>query len=443
MELITNHKYELEIKHLVDAFFQNEEIKNKSIKIYSQISSEWVTSKLQINGSLVIEEKGKYKDKNDIKRNMYILLSNHLNKQLKWGILTGIRPLKLFSKYIDSVGIESTRKMLRDKYFISGEKIEKAFNVIITQKKLNIDLKKDNVYIHIPFCKTKCTYCSFGSAMLSKDLVDTYIEALIKEINSFEKDKEILTIYVGGGTPSAIDEKNLEKLMIAVKEKFGEVKEFTFEAGRVDTITKEKLEIIKKYGVNRISINPQTFSEKTLVDINRECSNERFIEVYKLARKHFDNINMDLIIGLEDETLDDFKNTLKYVKDLNPESITVHPLYIKTKAHMNKKDLSKDKIVNDMYNEFEVFYKQNTYNPYYMYRQKNISANLDNVGYSKEGCEALYNIISISENANVYGFGSSAITKLESAKVRIENIKNIKEYISRIDEMIQRKILKK
>ena len=407
--------------------------------------------------------KNRLDKKNYIKRALYKYLKKITNKNLLWGALTGIRPVNIVTTLLENEnGISDSKilKYLKNEYLISDEKGKILINIakneenILKRKQIKDCKEIYSVYIGVPFCKSTCLYCSFASYDIEKNkkYVNDFLIALENELrNSTKKRLKPLTLYIGGGTPTSFsDEDFLKFLNIVIK--YVDVKnvvEWTIEAGRPDTINKNKLLLMKEYGVSRISINPQTFNQKTLDLIGRKHTVEDIKEKYSLARKvGFDNINMDIILGLPDEKLDDVVNTLIEIGKLKPDSLTVHSLALKRAARLN---LEKENWVNNhylagldeksgtIYNMFkcsEYLSKLLCLKPYYLYRQKNIAGNLENVGYAKNNKECIYNIMMMSERHTVYGFGGGASTKIvkykgsEKIVERIEGYKGLMEYIN-------------
>ncbi|MCR4922955.1 MAG: coproporphyrinogen dehydrogenase HemZ [Lachnospiraceae bacterium] len=406
--------------------------------------------------------------KNNIKRIIYKNLSRHLNKELPWGTLTGIRPVKLFMKGIDS-GLSD--KVILDKmseeYLLSKERSELGLRIAHNESNILKSLVKGrgySLYLGIPFCPSTCLYCSFTSYPIGKYkmLVGDYLAALKKEIDyvaaESRKNKKILeTVYIGGGTPTTLSEEELTDLISYIKEKLdlSEVREFTLEAGRPDSITEGKLKVLKKMGVSRISINPQTMNDPTLKVIGRAHSVKEVYDAYKMARAQgFDNINMDLILGLPGEDMPEVKKTFEAIGELEPDSVTVHSLAIKRAAGMQ--EYLKENPDISLNNSAEImdysmnFMSKKGLEPYYLYRQKNMAGNYENVGYSKKGCEGLYNILIIEEVQSIVACGAGTVSKRvytdrEGRPLgrieRCDTVKDIKLYISRIDDMIARKKL--
>lgn len=383
-----------------------------------------------------------------VKKALYDILVKKFNKQLPWGCLTGIRPTKVAYELL-AEGI--------DKYFVKEELI-KQFGVSATKAKL-VDrtiknqhgiIKNDkliDLYVNIPFCPTKCSYCSFISSEYHavEQLIPKYIEALVKEIRAvkkiiFNNAYIVKTIYIGGGTPSVLSAEDLETIL---QELMFDVSEFTVECGRPDTITKEKLDVLKKYGVTRISINPQTFVDSTLKRIGRKHTSKDVIEAYKLALDYDFHINMDLIAGLPEESLRGFKKSIQTVLELCPSNITIHTLALKKGSELVKEETANENEVTEKMVEYgQQMLLENGYKPYYMYKLKNQNAGLENVGfYIDKTC--MFNIDSMEETASIIACGANAISKriyfLENRIERQANVKFANDYIARIDELIQKK----
>ncbi|RGX13110.1 coproporphyrinogen dehydrogenase HemZ [Paraclostridium sordellii] len=401
------------------------------------------------------------KTKTVIKRSMFKVLDKVFETYVPWGVLTGIRPVKIVHSLLDKGISESEiREILKNNYLIKDEKIDLALDIAKRERVFiyPIDKNKISLYVSIPFCPTRCVYCSFPANPMKQfgHLRDDYIKALIKEIKGLAKllkdtNKEIETLYIGGGTPTALEADQLDTLINALFKELDltNIKEFTVEAGRPDTITKEKLEVMKKHNVTRISINPQTMNDETLVKIGRDHNVNDIVDCFKLARSlGFDNINMDIILGLVDENLDMVRNTLEKIKELNPESLTVHTLAIKRastlKENLDKYELTRYEEMIKMIELSMEYAKDMGLNPYYMYRQKHMLGNLENIGYAKEGFECIYNIQIMEEKQSNLAVGAGAISKYvyvdEDRIERTDNVKNVELYIERIEEMIERKV---
>lgn len=376
----------------------------------------------------------------------------------KWGILTGIRPAKLYRRFWDLMGEESANDFFENEFRVGRKKLSLLKE---TAKSEDDIIKKSgkksiSIYISIPFCPSRCSYCSFVSHSIERasDLIPQYVELLCDELDKTAKlvkklNLQVMTVYVGGGTPTTLSAEQLTVLLNSIHKNFGyDFDELTVEAGRPDTITKEKLLALKNGGVTRISINPQTMNDDVLKNIGRRHTADETVSAFLLAREcGFDNINMDLIAGLPGDTLESFKNTIDKIISLNPENVTVHSLSLKRSSGMGRSgDLTylKDGIAaGEMVDYAENRLKSAGILPYYMYRQSKTVGNLENVGYAKKGYEGLYNVYIMDETHTILACGASAVTKLKSVSDgQIERIFNYKypyEYISRFDEMIARK----
>lgn len=396
--------------------------------------------------------------KNILKRLLYRILSDFTGQKLPWGNLTGIRPTKIPMQLLEK-GWKNTEiaQYMRDTYYTSSEKTALAIAIANKERHILKDINyKDgySLYVGIPFCPSICLYCSFSSSPLHlwKDKVDLYLDALCKEID-YAADafagRELNTVYIGGGTPTTLEPYQMDRLLTKLEEKFcyDKLKEFTVEAGRPDSITREKLEVLRAHGISRISINPQTMNQKTLDLIGRHHTVEETVEAFHLARElGFDNINMDLIVGLPGEQKEEVQYTMEQLKKLDPDSVTVHSLAVKRAARLRmfkeehkEMTMTNNREIMDMTAAYAAEMGQF---PYYLYRQKNMAGNFENVGYAKEGKEGIYNILIMEEVQSILALGAGASTKMVWAQdriERIENVKDIKNYIERIDEMIDRK----
>jgi len=396
--------------------------------------------------------------KTHIKRVVNAALVKALKTDLPWGLITGIRPSKIVREMRDNgFSDNSIQKHFLDFYECSPSKTKLAMDVAKNEHKLISTMPSGSIslYIGIPFCPTRCLYCSFTSQSIkfSSKLTEPYMDALIKEIKAVAqivKNKQLTidTVYIGGGTPSALNANQIDRLLKEIYHSFdlSKTREFTFEAGRPDTIDIEKLKVINDYGISRISINPQTMNQKTLDIIGRHHTPEDIIKTYELATKlNFDHINTDLIVGLPEENEDDFDHTLREIEKLNPQSVTVHTMSIKRGSYLDEKysmyTMAAANTVNNMLTMASQSMETMKKIPYYMYRQKNMLGNLENVGYCDKGHECLYNIYIMEEVQSIYALGAGASTKIiDGSRIeRIFNVKEVSEYIKRIDEMIARK----
>ncbi len=383
-----------------------------------------------------------------IKLSLYKMLSNHFAKNMPWGSLTGIRPTKIGYDLLKQ-GVEPymLKEALMENFLVSEEKAKLVSNVIQNQKCIIRNDKLVDLYINIPFCPTRCSYCSFISSEYDrvKNLMPDYLNALIKEINEtkkliFDNAYVLRTIYIGGGTPTVLSSDELDMLLSNLNYP---VSEFTVECGRPDTITKEKLEVLKKHNVTRISINPQTFNDSTLKRIGRKHTVQDVIQAYKTALPFEFVINMDLIAGLPGETLRGFKKSIDTAIELAPDNITVHTLSVKNgSVFANSGDTQTNTTTEDMIKYASETLHKNGYKPYYLYRQKNQSQGQENVGYFKEKV-CLFNVDSMEESLSILACGANAISKrvynIDNRIERFANVKDIREYITRIDEMIEKK----
>ncbi len=399
--------------------------------------------------------------KSKIKRRLYFMLYALTGKLLPWGTLTGIRPTKIaITKLEQGWSREEIRDYMGSMYLTSREKIQLSIDIAQRERRLLTPLNYQegySLYIGIPFCPTTCLYCSFPSYPIGKwkGRTGDYLNALFKEIDYTAvkmAGRALDTVYLGGGTPTALPAEDLDALLTRLRAVFpvDRALEFTVEAGRPDSITREKLQVLKGHGVTRISINPQTMKQETLDLIGRRHSVEMVRETFALARElGFDNINMDLIIGLPGETSRDVKNTMEQIKELNPDSVTVHSLAIKRASRLNLLwEEYRDKTGCDIDAMAEIAAqgaKDMGLEPYYLYRQKNMAGNFENVGYAAPGKACIYNILIMEELQTILACGAGTTTKLifpaENRKERIENVKDADQYVERIDEMLRRKKL--
>ena len=388
--------------------------------------------------------------KRHFKNHLYEVLSIQGKKALPWGSLTGVRPTKFARDMIERGEVKPyliSDVLIRD-YHVSNEKAKMVAQILKNQKCIIKNDKLIDLFINIPICPTRCNYCSFISAELSavKDKVDTYLDCVLKELDAVgkmiaEKAYIVRTIYIGGGTPTVLTETQLERLLSKINYP---VSEFTVECGRADTITKEKLEILKKHGVTRISINPQTFCESTLKRIGRKTTNKEVFDAYMLAMQYDFVINMDIIAGLKGEKFGVFKRTINTLLELYPQNVTLHTLSHKNASQIRDEEITNTADVTKMVDYAEKTLQENDYKPYYMYRQKHQVGGLENVGFYRDENVCIFNVDSMEDVASVVAVGAGAISKrvfnLENRIERQPNCKFINDYISRIDEMIEKKV---
>ncbi len=401
------------------------------------------------------------RDKSELKtaQMIFALLSEITGYTPPWGVLTGVRPSKLMLRLIEDMGEEAAKNYFMGSLLVSKDKTDLAYTVAKAEERI-VNLTEDNsfsLYVSIPFCPTRCSYCSFVSHSISnsnaRKLLPEYLEKLYEEIEytgkiASELGLRLESVYFGGGTPGVLEAPQMDRLLCAVENSFdlSTVREYTVEAGRPDTITPEKLRILRLHNVGRISINPQTFNLKTLEIIGRNHSVEQAVKAYQLASAYdFDCINMDLIAGLPEESFADFKSSLDTAISLSPGNITVHTLALKRSSELNAagSGVADGNEAKQMLEYASSALNVNGYKPYYMYRQSKCVGNLENVGWCKKGKECLYNVFMMEECHSVLAVGAGAVTKLrQPGSTNIERIFNYKypyEYISGFDKITERK----
>lgn len=469
--------FEYDIHSLVKAFFPAEEVlvtaeeKQVDERISFRLAVIYETEPDQIRFDIIeddtvirsaktdVDFADRKGTKNKLKQALYQLLEAYSGQTLPWGTLTGIRPTKIpMSMLEEGKSEEEITSYMKETYFASDEKID--LSIQVAQRELELLQKIDyengySLYIGIPFCPSTCLYCSFTSYPIGlwSKRVDEYLDALEKEIDfTAEKfrDKHLNSIYIGGGTPTTLSPEQLDRLITKIENSFdfSRLLEFTVEAGRPDSITEEKLLALRKHHISRISINPQTMKQETLELIGRHHTVQQTIDSFRLARSlGFDNINMDLIVGLPEESLEDVENTMKQLMELKPDNLTVHSLAVKRAARLRMQR-----------EEYEGLHMENTWDtialtaeyaqkmglePYYLYRQKNMAGNFENVGYARPGCAGVYNILIMEEKQTIMALGAGATTKFVmdggSRIERVANVKDVTNYLDRVDEMIERK----
>ncbi len=397
--------------------------------------------------------------KNVIKQLLYEMLCERTGRTLPWGSLTGIRPTKIALTCLEEGWKpEEIRDYMKKTYMASDEKIDLCIEIAAREKELlaPVDYERGySLYVGIPFCPTTCLYCSFTSYPIGKwkGRTGLYLGALFQELEYTARKmagRPLDTIYFGGGTPTSLEAEDLEAILCKVESLFDtkNVLEFTVEAGRPDSITREKLQVLRDHGITRISINPQTMNQKTLDLIGRRHTVEQVKDTFYMARElGFDNINMDLIMGLPQEGISEVEYTLGEIRSLRPDSLTVHSLAIKRAARLNmfKEDYSNLTIRNtpEMIEMSMGCAREMGMEPYYLYRQKNMAGNFENVGYALPGKACLYNILIMEEMQTIAACGAGTTTKVvfpaQNRRERCENVKEVEQYIERIDEMIGRK----
>lgn len=450
--------YKIRLNGITDKYDYNE-----LIKIFLK-PEEFIT----ISDDDVFDEDGSYEviqineefatDKNVIKRDIFKKLSEITGINPPWGILTGVRPVKMAGEMLNQVhDLQTVHDKLQNFYLLDDEKSDLVLDTLKYQLKMlpKADAKSVGVYIGIPFCPTRCLYCSFTSNQKGPEDIEKYLNALLTEIKyagKAMKDSGMWTesIYIGGGTPTTLNAEQLDLLIKTVKDNFDLTKciEFTVEAGRPDTITKEKLDVLAVNGIERISINPQTMKDETLKLIGRSHSVDDIRNAFKIANEgNRFKINADLIAGLPDETPDDFRKTLEEVIGLDPANITVHTLAVKRASRLIETDegyhYRQAKVVDEMLKISSEMLNEAEYRPYYLYRQKHMAGALENVGYCKNDTPCVYNIRIMDEHQSILALGAGGISKRyypeENRLERVPNVSNYEIYIERLDEMIERK----
>lgn len=463
---VKNHNFWFELENLTRLFFPNEKI--NVFKTFDSAEQPYiyteVADKVKIEVSINNFKKSLVADKTDDNeltsaQLLYKLLCQYSGYTQPWGVLTGVRPVKLFRRLCEELGEEGARNKFLNEFYVSPEKLRLAELTEKNEKKI-LDLSRPesfSLYVGIPFCPSRCSYCSFvmSSVERAKKLIEPYTELLCEEIKATaqiasDRGLRLETVYFGGGTPTTLNAEQLDRVLKTVRNSFdmSTCREFTVEAGRPDTIDKERLCALKENKVDRISINPQTLNDNVLKEIGRKHTSEQFFNAFELARKcGFDNINTDLIAGLPTDTLESFVNSLDSIRALSPECITVHTLCMKRASTLtnigttlNREDAE---TARKMLEYTQKTLTADEYIPYYMYRQSRMVGNLENVGWSKKGFESLYNVYVMDETHTILACGSGGVTKLKNNETdyleRIFNYKYPYEYVDRFDELIERK----
>lgn len=466
---VKNHNFHFELENLTRLFFPNEKItvirdfsEPQPPYIYTEVSDK-ITISVNIgsfNKSETVVKKLTDDDNELVSAQLlYKLLCDFTGLTQPWGILTGVRPVKLLRRLAEESNEEQAVKKFEKDFFVSNEKIALSRETEHNERKI-LELSKPesfSFYVGIPFCPSRCSYCSFVMASIERaeKLIEPYTKLLCEEIKQTAEIANKLglrleTVYFGGGTPTTLSAEQLDTVLRTVNNSFdmSTCREFTVEAGRPDTIDIAKLFALKENKVDRISINPQTVNDEVLKTIGRKHTAQQFFDAFELARKcGFDNINTDLIAGLPTDTPESFKNSLDSIVRLNAECITVHTLCMKRASRLTTEgvtlDLQQARDAREMLAYTQNILGQNEYIPYYMYRQSRMVGNLENVGWSKKGFESLYNVYVMDETHTILACGSGGVTKLKRNNPdyleRIFNFKYPYEYIDRFDELIQRK----
>ena len=459
--------FEYDIRGLLTSFFPGEPIETKETaqgekELSVSYEADGFSVSFTWNGETTQKRDAwgadRTENKNRLKRLLYAMLSERTKKTLPWGTLTGIRPTKLpMAMLEEGISEGEILSYMKETYLIGEKKARLSLDIARREREILKDIDYEqgySLYVGIPFCPTTCLYCSFTSYPMAKwaPRMDDYLKALYEEIDYVKeafRDKKLNTIYVGGGTPTSLSARQLHELLTKLQESFdfSHLLEFTVEAGRPDSVTEEKLQAIKAHPVTRISINPQTMKEETLKLIGRRHTVEEVKRTYHLARSlGFDNINMDLILGLPGEGEEDVRHTMEEIKKLSPDNVTVHSLALKRAARLNMEweqyaFLPMENSESRMELAAEYAASMGLF-PYYLYRQKNMAGNLENVGYAAPGKAGIYNILIMEEKQTIAAVGAGSTTKAvfpDGRIARADNVKDIEQYLSRIGEMIQRK----
>lgn len=475
--------YNNDIRAMLQAFFDNEKIITKeegtglSLQVVYTMDRDVGTPQVAKGGyvtytlddeegyhcerTVVVDFLNRKLARNPLKAELYHMLSDYTGKTLPWGSMTGVRPTKVATERLENGATEEEiRRLYTDIYLTIPQKADICIEVAKREQELFRDFDYENeycIYVGIPFCPTRCLYCSFTSYPIGTyaDKVEAYLKALYKEMEFVASSpacqkKRLVAVYVGGGTPSALTAGQMEAMITKLRETFDMqyVREFCVECGRPDSITTDKLEVLKGLRVERISINPQTMWDETLQLIGRSHTVEQTRHAYALAREAgFTNINMDMIVGLPGEDIRHVRHTLSEIEKLAPDSLTVHSLAIKRAANLNIEMERYQSLIKGSTNEMLLAVDECArglhLSPYYLYRQKNIPGKLENIGYAAKGKECIYNILIMEEKLDILAMGAGASSKFvfhkENRIERVENVKNVDEYINRIDEMIERK----
>ena len=464
--IIDSHPFRYEMEALCRMFLHGRELKiteeaeipPKEDYIYTALEGDEITVKAKIDGKYA---EAKRTAENDHARNMELavfgVLTEILSIRPKWGVLTGIRPVKLAMQLHDmGLSEEEIRKKLKEERLVSDEKLDLLLTTMEHELEIRASSRPNSVslYISIPFCPSRCSYCTFTSHSVEKaaKLIPQYVELLCGELKDIavlidEIGLHLETVYMGGGTPTVLTAKQLDRVLSTVNESFvmTGVRELTVEAGRPDTITAEKLAVLKKNGVGRISINPQTMDDEVLAAIGRKHTAEDVKNAFTLAKTFgFDSINMDLISGLPGDNMEKFRKTIAEVIAMNPDNITLHTLTVKHGANLAPMAQSVFAATADAMNEYAYGeFAKAGYFPYYLYRQKGTVDNLENVGFCKPGKEGIYNIFIMDETHTILSAGAGGVTKMKAPyDKKIERIFNFKypyEYIERFELMNERK----
>jgi len=410
---------------------------NMQINIFNKenrISLKLMENEKNINKNFKLESNSK--PHFIINRFLYDLYKNRDGFDKSYGILTGVRPLKLVSHIFDNNTLTDATEILYNDYRIEKYDTDFLYKIYLNQKNIrtNSGLDNYNVYVHIPFCPSRCIYCSFDTTVKNSYKIDKYTKRICSDIDNYVLNfsNKPNSIYIGGGTPTSIGIENLEKIINSIINKFGHAKEFTVECGRLDTLSIEILKMLKEKNVNRISLNPQTFNENVLSKLNR-TSNKDMKYWYEISKKlGFDSINMDLIMGLPGENKESILNSIKKAINFSPDNITIHTLALKNGSKLFENHYLNNSNYSGLVKSSKDLLLENGYEPYYLYRQKKSVISSENIGYSKNEKSCKYNIVMMDELENIIGFGLGASTKILNSKGRFTrnlNSKNLEDFM--------------
>lgn len=437
---LEEENYQKEMYDLFSIFLEEEEFSFENdgdIEIFSK------EKLLNFKG----KRKG-FKNKQELKKILYKNLVKYTGEKSPWGLLTGVRPVKLFRMLSEKYGIEKAPDILKEDYFLSTDKIRDLSKIYELEEEL-FSKKKDDIhlYFHLPFCDTRCDYCSYPTMITEKNTknLENYLERLkeeIKELSPHFPKENIASLYIGGGTPTSLGEKELGDLLEVIRENFPKKVEFTVEAGREDSLTLEKLQILKNFGVTRICLNPQTFNEKSLKEIGRPFKRDEFFKrVEEIKKLDFPVLNMDFILGLPKENENSFRKNLEILSEIQPENITFHTLSLKRGSVLYDEAENVKEETKKFWKLVKEFVEEEGYNPYYLYRQKKILGNFQNIGYSRSKKECFYNMAMTDELSTILAFGQGTNSKFigKNFHEQVFSPKNIRDYLLREDFIDEKK----
>lgn len=468
---VIDHPYHYEAENLCRVFFPFDKVvalrdpaeagAPQARTVYTAIrDGRYIVRVEDEDGETAREEDRIAEDEYGLMSLLFAVLSAHTGKTPRWGMLTGIHPIKLLRQLTERYGAEEANRLFREKYFVSEEKAALAARTLKSQTPVTLDVRENDysLYISVPFCPTRCAYCSFVSQSVekTKKQIPEYHALLLREIEATAETAKALgltlrSVYVGGGTPTTFSAEQLAMLICTVRASFdlSQCTEFTVEAGRPDTIDRAKLEALLSGGVTRISINPQTLQDNVLENIGRRHTAQQTMEAFRLAREvGFTNINMDLIVGLPGDTFESFCDTIEKVLALDPENVTVHSLALKRSSRITQsgeinRAHADAALADRMMAYAEKRLTEHGFEPYYLYRQSRMAGNLENTGWAKPGFVCAYNIFTMDETETVLACGAGGVSKLKDPYsedlTRIFNFKYSYEYISRYGEILERK----